>query len=213
MFALAARFADKLYWEQLPKKRGLQFADRARSIHDRLVRTDHSPSLCFLQGSILLTFHGLAVKPSFQTWLGVSTCCRIVYSLSLHQIDKEPPRNGNQTPQRWAKKEEERRAWWAIYQMDNFSSIIACRPFNIDANRMNVMLPAADPDWFEYSPSPSVSLYAQGLDWQTLADCKIRNPYAWYLVSNVLLRSSHQVFNRSDCSLEEVRSYRHHSTA
>lgn len=205
MLALAARFSDKHYWTQKPTERGLQFAERARSIHDQLVKTDHAPSLRFLQGSILLTFHDLALKPSFQTWLGVGTCCRIAYSLSLHQIDNDPLTHSNQTPQRWTKKEEERRAWWAIYQMDNFASILASRPFNIDANRMKVMLPVADSDWFEYSPSPSVSLSAQGLDWQTVADHKIRDPYAWYLVSNVILRATHRGFNESDCSLEDVK--------
>ena len=205
MFALAARFSDKLSWEQAPTKRGLRFADCARTIHDRLLKTDHAPSLRFLQGSILLTFHDLALKPSFQTWLGVSTCCRIAYSLSLHQIDKEPLTNDNQTPQQWARKEEERRAWWAIYQMDNFASIIASRPFNIDANRMNVALPAADSDWFEYSPSSSILISAQGLDWQAAADGKIRNPYAWYLVSNILLRATHQESNKSDFSLGDTK--------
>ena len=205
IFALAARFSDKPYWEQLPTKRGVPFADQARSVHDRLIRAAHAPSLRFLQGCILLTFHDLASKPSFQTWLGVSTCCRIAYSLSLHQIDKKSLMHEDQTPQRWAKKEEERRAWWALYQMDNFASIIASRPFNIDANRMNVMLPAADLDWFKYSPSPSVSLSARGLGWQTVADREIRNPYAWYLVSNIMLRATHQEFNESDCSPEEVK--------
>ena len=205
MFALAARFTESTYLELEPTKRGVQFADEARRIYDLLIKTDEAPSLRFLQGSILLTYHDLAMKPSFRTWLGLGTCCRVAYSLSLHQTDKEMLTDQIQNPQLWVEREERRRAWWAIYQMDNFASIIASRPFNIDASRMNVMLPATDSDWFKYKASPSVSLSAQGLDWQTVADHKIRDPYAWYLVANILLRATHQEFNKSDCSLEEVR--------
>ena len=204
MFALAARFSDKVLCELAPKERGLRFAERARKIHNELIKTDQLPSLRFLQGSILLTYHDLTLKPTFQTWLSVSTCCRIAYCLSLHQTDKESIPNDKTTPQQWTRNEERRRAWWIIYYMDNFASIVACRPFNIDTNRMDVLLPASDSDWFSCSPSTSVSLKGQGLDWQRLVDLKMQDPYVWCIVSNILLRAAHQEFDKSVCSVQEV---------
>jgi hypothetical protein len=205
MFALAARFSDKVLCELAPKERGLRFAERARKIHNELIKADQLPSLRFLQGSILLTYHELTLEPTFQTWLSVSTCCRIAYCLSLHQTDKESTPSDKNTPQQWTRDEERRRAWWTIYYMDNFASIVACRPFNIDTNRMDVLLPASDSDWFACSPSTSVSLTGQGLDWQKLVDLKIQDPYAWCIVSNILLRAAHQEFDKSVCSVQEVK--------
>ena len=205
MFALAARFSNKVLCELPPKERGLRFAEQARKAHDELVKAHELPSLRFLQASILLTYHELTLKPTFQTWLSVSTCCRIAYCLSLHQTDKHATPSNQKTSQQWTQDEERRRAWWAVYCMDNFASIVACRPFNIDTNRMDVLLPVSDSDWFASSRSTSVALAGNGLDWQSLVDLKIQHSYAWFIVSNILLRQAHQEFDKSECSIPEVK--------
>jgi hypothetical protein len=205
MFSLSARYCTATLSHLEPKERGHQFADKARNIYNELIKTEKKPSLRLLQGFILLTYHDLALKPSFQTWLSVSTCCRIAYSLFLHQIDKDASTKDDEDPLLWAKKEEKRRAWWVIYQMDNFASVIASRPFNLDASRMNVRLPVSDSDWFSYALSPSVMISANGLDWQRLVDSKIQNAYAWYMISNVLIRAAQQEFDKVDTSVQDLK--------
>lgn len=205
MFSLSARFSTKGLSELEPKKRGLRFAEKARAIYDHFVKSDEKPSLRFLQGFVLLTFYDLTSKPSFQGWLSTGTCCRIAYSLSLHQIDKDPPINEDPLTNAWLEKEEKRRAWWAIYQMDNFTSAIASRPFNIDSSRMNVFLPVSDAAWFANCRTSSVPLSGQGLLWRSLIDCENQSPYAWFLVCNGLLRAAYQEFDKQERSVQDIK--------
>lgn len=187
------------------KKRGFPFADKARAIYDQFVKSEEKPSLRFLQGVILLAFYDLTSKPSFQGWLTTGSCCRIAYSLCLHQIDKTPPADERQSTHTWLEKEEKRRAWWAIYEMDNFASISASRPFNIDSSRMSVFLPVSDSAWFSNCQTSSAPLSAQGFWWKSLSDCENQCPYAWYLVCSALVRAAYDEFEKREHSVQEVR--------
>ena len=205
MFSLSARFSTRWMCNIEPKRRGFEFAERARAIYDDLVKFKEEPSLRFLQGVILLAFYDLTSKPSFQGWLSAGICCRIAYSLRLHQIDKTPPANKGQVPHTWSEKEERRRSWWAIYEMDNFASISTSRPFNIDSSRMSVFLPVSDSAWFSNSQTSSAPLSAPGFWWKSLRDCENQCPYAWYIVCNALLRAAYDEFDKQEHSDHEVK--------
>jgi hypothetical protein len=123
----------------------------------------------------------------------------------LHQIDVGSPPDKNLEGDSWAKKEEKRRAWWAIYQMDQFASIIAARPFNIDSSRMYVFLPVSDSAWFSNSWTSSVPLSTQGELWRSLVDCDNQDPYAWFIVCNGLLRGVHQEFDKRERSVHDIK--------
>ncbi|CZR57855.1 uncharacterized protein PAC_07744 [Phialocephala subalpina] len=149
MFALSARFSGwDDTWTDGPTERGV-----------------HSSHL-----------YDLTLGPTFQAWLGVGWCCRMAYSLSLHQVDRDPPEDGNGTELTWLEREEKRRAWWAIFQMDTFASVIASKPFNLDSLRMDVMLPG----------------------------CENQDAYAWFLVANNLLRSANQEFDKQERSNHDL---------
>lgn len=214
MFALSARFSTHSSWTIEPKQRGHEFADTARQIHSQWMRSQPvRPTLRFLQGYILLVYHDLCSNPSFETWVNTGVCCRIAYSLFLHEIDKASPLAEVQRNDSWIEKETKRRAWWMVFSMDNFASIIAARPFNIDANSMHVFLPVSDDAWFSNNcTASSAPLSTQEGLWRSLIDCGNQNPYAWFIVCNGLLRAAHQEYNkqeRTDHDIEIMQSALH----
>lgn len=209
IFSLSSRFSnDGPLWGSEPRKRGCQFADRSRAIFDHLMRSEWKPTLRFLQGFILLTYYDLTSKPSFQAWLSTGMCYRIAYSLSLHQIDRYHTAEGTPSKECWSMKEEKRRAWWAVYQMDNFASIISGRPFNIDSNCVDVFLPVSDSAWFENSYTPSAPLSKWRMLWRSLVDCENKDPYAWFLVCNGLIRAAHNQFHKQNFSVSDIEILR-----
>lgn len=213
IFALSARFSSHSSWTTEPTQRGAQFADRARQVYSQWMRSQSGrPTLRLLQGYILLTYHDLCSSPSFETWVNTGVCCRIAYSLSLHEIDKASPKKSKHNDN-WIEKEAERRAWWVTFYMDNFASVIAARPFDIDANRMDVLLPVSDSAWFSNdSTAPSAPLFIQEGLWRSLVGCDNQSPYAWFIVCNGLLRAARQVYDkreRSDDELEILKTSLH----
>ena len=211
MFALSARFSN---WDQLwtlgPKERGARFFQKAQALLSQHVEDQEEPTLRMLQTRILLAYYELASGPSFQAWQATGICCRMAYSLSLHHIDRKSTRMNSPAPVADSEgviHEEERRAWWAVFQMDNFASVIARRPFNIDASRMEVLLPISDAAWISNQSPKSALLSSNGPSeiWKSLRGCENQNAYAWYLVCNALLRSGQQMFDKVDCAIEDLK--------
>lgn len=210
MFALSARFSNwDHFWTLEPKERGAQFFRKAKALlaeHD----DQDEPTLRMLQARILLAYYQLTSGPSFQGWQATGICCRMAYSLSLHQIDRKGTKaNSPQvvSDSEWVALEEKRRAWWAVYEMDNFSSISACKPFNIDTTRMEVLLPISDAAWTSKQRLKSAPLSPNGPSeiWRSLQGCENQDAYAWYLVCNGLLRTAQQMFDRPECAVEDLK--------
>jgi hypothetical protein len=212
MFALSARFSEWYeIWTCDLTDRGEVFAKRSKALCDRYLGADgdQQPTLRGLQGCILLTYYQLASEPCFQAWLGTGFCCRMAYSLSLHQVDRDSTiltTNREENAERWVDLEEKRRSWWAIFQMDNFASTIASRPHNIDEYNMDVLLPVSDDAWFSSHPTRSATLSSKGhsTTWKGLHGCENQNPYAWYLVCNHILRAAQKEFERTEHSIEDL---------
>lgn len=207
IFALAARFSEmENFWSCEPSMRGDRFGKTAQSLFDVASREegDDHLSLKYLQGCILLTYFQLTSRPSFQAWVGIGLCCRIAYALSLHQIDRDSENHAPEvriSGKEWTDKEEQRRAWWTIVQMDNFASFIGGRPANIDSARTDVLLPVSDEAWFVSRPVRS-ALISKGTAnaWSSLIDCENQDAYAWFHVANSLCRAAQEEFEKRDRS-------------
>ncbi|RHZ69813.1 hypothetical protein CDV55_107029 [Aspergillus turcosus] len=212
MFALSARFSDSSdLWAGDPKDRGEIFAKKAKALCNRYLGADcdREPTLRALQGRILLTYYQLTSEPCFQSWLGTGECCRMAYSLYLHQIDRDTTISAEKSGdpvQNWVDQEELRRAWWAIFQLDGFASVIAFRPFNIDQQNMDVLLPVSDDAWFSGRPTASAKLSSKGPSstWRCLEGCENQDPYAWYLICAYLVRAAFKEFEKKEHLTEDL---------
>lgn len=211
MFALSARFSTcEQFWTVGPRDRGAQFFQKAQALLSQRMDRQGEPTLRILQSRILLAYYELTSGPSFKAWQDIGNCCRLAYSLCLHQIDRKSIRVHSPSAaveSDWLLLEEKRRAWWAIFQMDNLVSTIACRPFNIDASRMEVLLPISDTAWLSNQPIQSSLLSSNGPSeiWKSLIGCENQNEYAWFLVCNGLLRAAHEIFEKRDCAIEDIK--------
>lgn len=206
MFALAARFSPRndIFGRDL-KERCEPFAKRSTHLWDYARRTNagDNPDLRYLQGSILVACHQLTSGPGFRAWLATGVCVRMAYDLSLHIMDRNAAGTSNErmrSPPDWAKDEEKRRAWWAVFEIDTFASTVACRPFVTDMNRMDVLLPVSDEAWFNLTPVMSAPLLSSGplVAWKSLVDCENQSAHAWFIVSNYLMRSSHEILENRE---------------
>jgi hypothetical protein len=210
MFALSARFSEwNQCWTTEPKDRGAAFASKAKTLWREHVKDDEEPSLRLLQSRILMAYYELTSGPSFQAWQSTGICCRMAYGLSLHRTDRETGSisgSGDGSKPTWVDQEERRRAWWAVFQLDNCISIIACRPFNLDSSNMDVLLPVSDDDWFCDRGTKSVAISPRGPSdaWASLRNCENQDPYAWFIVANELLRACQKIYDRNHRSVEEL---------
>ncbi|KAK4934384.1 hypothetical protein LTR10_024340 [Elasticomyces elasticus] len=213
IFALAARFSEKTdFWTSDIKMRGEPFAKKAQALCDLASREEEENHLTmkYLNGCILLTYYQLTSRPSFRAWAGVGLCCRLAYALCIHQVDRDSeslPSDGQVFVEEWYHKEERRRAWWTIFQMDNFASVIGGRPYSLDMRRSDVWLPVSDEAWFDLRPMPSapISTKGPGAAWRSLLDIDNKDAYAWYLVCNFLLRSAQEEFEKRDRSMGNLQ--------
>lgn len=190
MLSMSARFSTASCLSHLsPEQRGSQFAHKAQSIYHETVQssTPLKPTLIWLQGCILLAYYNQACRPALGCDLTVATCTRFAYDLDIHIIDEE---EGPETSSAadWVKKEELRRAWWSIWELDTFESISFRRPFTINWNRVHVLLPVSDEAWFANTPIKSAELSPDILQcWKALKDSPNESERAWFLVSNFIL--------------------------
>ena len=211
MFALSARFSTfDHFWTLKPRDRGAQFFRKAQALLSQCEADQVEPTLRILQTRILLAYYELTSGPSFQAWQATGICCRMAYSLSLHQIDRQSTRINSGAAlgdKDGVLQEEKRRAWWAVFQMDNFTSIAACRPFNLDASRAEVLLPISDSAWLSNQQPQSALLSSKGPSeiWKSLQGCENQDPYAWFLVCNALLRATQQMFDKLDSNVEDLK--------
>lgn len=186
--ALSARFSTLSSFDGVSlKERGVPFSRKARMIYQEMVRgfEPQSPTLKWLQGCILLAYYNQSCRPDIGCDLMPAICTRFAYSLGLHRIDEDP--HSSSSREEWICKEEQRRAWWAVWELDSFDSISSRRPFSIDKYRMYVYLPISDEAWFSGTPIESARLNTDILQcWKSLRDSENRDERAWFLISNFI---------------------------
>jgi hypothetical protein len=201
IFAFAARFSSSAYFESVsPRDRGAVFADRATALHDELLRAVEEPSLDYIKGCTLLAAYLFSAASCPRGSLLTGICIRLAYDLGLNSIDDESRDEcigmdcDNTSVEDWIRKEELRRVWWAIWELDTFGSTIACQPYGLDKRRIQVHLPVPDRNWFSGTPVASSPLGPRpGTAWKALKDSPNQDERAWFLISNYLMACAHDV--------------------
>jgi hypothetical protein len=210
MFALAARFSTSEHFKDIPiYDRGELFASRAATIKDSIIKTVEEPSLEFVKGCVMLAFYNFAAGQIGPASVLSSVCVRFAYELSLDEIDEDqmdedglatvniPEESGES----WLKKEEKRRLWWSIWELDTFASTCAFHPFNIERGEMKVLLPAPDHNWLCGIPIRSAFIDPRAeFAWKGLQMSPNHSTRAWFLVANYL---------KSTIIIHSRRSFRH----
>lgn len=186
MFALSARFSNlPLLASVRPLDRDKEFVSAARQAYSQL-RSLSELNLTYLQGCILLAFHAYTAELDSRAWILTGVCVRLAYDLGLSEIDEDSFEDRpDHDP---ATKEEMRRAWWLVWELDTFGSMVSRRPFAVDRHHFTVHLPIADADWFSESYVQSSPLMTPLSDaWRSLQDSENQDPRAWFLITNHLL--------------------------
>lgn len=156
---------------------------------------DEPLSLPLLQALILNTHCLLVQGVRGKAWRYLGTCIRTAYELNLHLIDSgkrshEPIVNA----EKWCIEEEWRRAWWAIWEMDVFASVIRRCPAGIDWTQNETFLPAEDERWYRGEPQQSCFLDINVTTrWKALAATKNQSPRAWFILLNSLMKDAQNI--------------------
>ncbi|KAK5195324.1 hypothetical protein LTR99_010840 [Exophiala xenobiotica] len=203
IFALSARFSSHPKFSNIPpNKRGQDFAERAKDVYTQ-GRTLKTPSLIYLQGCILLASYFYTSGPTHQGWLVIGVCVRMAYDLGLFEIDEDDWTPAS--PVDHVEKEELRRAWWLVWELDTFASTVSRKPYAIDRKRMSVTLPISDEAWFSEVDVPSAEMNLQpGQSWRSLHGSANQDERAWFLVANSFMATLHdRLQQKQDVSPDE----------
>ncbi|KAI1609923.1 fungal-specific transcription factor domain-containing protein [Exophiala viscosa] len=208
VMSLSARFSRSPQFEHMPPTtRGDQFAKQAQSIYADATRFqgDEAPSLRYLQGCILLAFYHNTNHSNSFGWTLTGVCTRLAYDLGLNTVDDDVDyQSGSCSPQwtsteDWIMREELRRAWWSVWELDTFASTVARRSYTIDRNTIQVLLPASDEHWFEGTPVASAPMGSTpATAWKSLQGSPNQDERAWFLVANYLMALAYDLMTRKD---------------
>lgn len=206
MAALSSRFSSDQSFLGVPaSERGREFASQARSLYESSIQDSESftSSLPYLQGCILLSFYQLTSGPCSFGWNLTGVCIRLAYDSGLDITDEDLIEdcrsNGDQwsSTEDWQRREELRRTWWSVWELDAYASTLSGRPYAIDQTQMHVLLPAPDVNWFSKTPIASVFIGSDPTTvWQCLQSSPNQDERAWFLVANVLLLQANALWRR-----------------
>jgi hypothetical protein len=168
---------------------------------------DEAPSLAVLQAMVLCTFNELIRGVRGKGWRLLGSCVRVAYEQHLNLVDygaaTVPPNNESDIRQ-WVSKEEQRRCWWSIWEMDVFASTIRRCPLAIDWSMNETYLPIHDDSWFSniYCQSSFLDMKPRER-WKKLKKCDNQSPTAWFIVLSSIMRDA-QTLARG--TLQGIRS-------
>ncbi|KAK2685466.1 hypothetical protein QWA68_015694 [Fusarium oxysporum] len=154
---------------------------------------DDTPPLCVLQACILVTHWLLIRGVRGRAWRSLGLCVRIAYEMGLHVTDAKTCHEDNQRdPDQWCQDEEYRRAWWAVWEMDVFASVLYRIPCTINWAYTRVWLPAEDGKWFQGQPQASCCLDLKLVTRsKTLQKTGNESPKAWVIVMQSFIAEAH----------------------
>ncbi|KAM6478598.1 fungal-specific transcription factor domain-containing protein [Trichoderma sp. SZMC 28011] len=130
------------------------------------------PSILLIQGAILLSYAELSRGAVHRAYSLISKCVRAAYDAGLDRIDSAEnlqsvdPILYHQTTD-W-RKEELRRAWWCIWELESFVCNILCRTQITNLTNCQTKLPMDDMDWYEGIEIPSYFLPNSFEQWSRL---------------------------------------------
>lgn len=196
MFSLSARFSKSVHFEGIPiPERGSLYANRASTMKDSIMKTIDSPTLEFVKGCVMFAFYNLVEGQFGPGSILTSVCVRFVYDLSLDETDEDQlDEQGKlisdplpESVESWLKKEERRRLWWSIWELDTFVATLSFQPFGIERGEMKVLLPAPDYNWLCEIPIGSAFIdHRLETVWKSLQGSPNQSARAWFLVTNYL---------------------------
>ncbi|OHE95131.1 hypothetical protein CORC01_09518 [Colletotrichum orchidophilum] len=192
IFALAARHSKHEYFKDMASpNRGERFAEQAIKYYAELRSADFETNLEYLQGCILLAFYLYTSGPSHQAWILTGVCVRLAYDLDLCCMDEDE--DVNETAAEWSAAEERRRAFWLVWELDTFASILSMRPRGLNSQRIVVRLPASDQAWFSNHPCESPAIPPDPAQaWKVLLDSPNNDERAWFLLANHLMALAYE---------------------
>ncbi|OJJ05915.1 hypothetical protein ASPVEDRAFT_45359 [Aspergillus versicolor CBS 583.65] len=155
---------------------------------------DKPPSLRIIQALTIATHLQLTKGVRGRAWRSLGTCIRLAYELNLHLVDATPDGFDNLEVQQWTSKEEMRRLWWAIWEMDVFASTIRRTPPAIDWSQIETLLPVSDEHWFNGQPQASCFMERDPIRrWKALQESGNHSPKAWFLVVNSFMKQAQAI--------------------
>ncbi|EXK76585.1 hypothetical protein FOQG_18674 [Fusarium oxysporum f. sp. raphani 54005] len=186
IFALAARHSSSPWFRGIPAPdRGQSFAEHANRYYEKSSPSDQGPTLEYLQGCILLAVYQYASGPSHRAWILAGVYVRLAYDLNLCNMDEQDNWDDSQ---HWSYLEEQRRAFWLVWEVDSFGSVMSRRPSSINRSMMAVRLPVGDEAWFTGKPVKSPVIDPRPSEvWKILLDSSNQDERAWFLVANLLM--------------------------
>lgn len=159
------------------------------------------PSLCLLQAMTLAGYYKLTTGVYGQAWRLVGSAIRIAYEMRLHLLDyegrvEEP--TSDRELRAWSSKEEYRRCWWSLWEMDIFASTIQRAPTAIDRDTIETFLPISDDMWFADRYQKSCLLQREpGERWKHLKAVGNEDCFAWCILLSSLMRDA-QMLSRGN---------------
>lgn len=198
VMALSARFHPGDFFGSTPyRKRGKGFATQATALYTQGLQSDavNDCSLTFLQGCILLAFYMSSDELDTKGWLLVGTCHRLGIELRLDQVDSDiagsphmPMKSDQVTAIEWSHREEQRRAWWQVWELDFFTATVLRRRRAVGKDQMHILMPVSDSVWFSDTPTLSVFMLTDDLHiWRTLEGFASAHERSWLLVTQFLM--------------------------
>ncbi|KAG6358343.1 hypothetical protein INS49_014227 [Diaporthe citri] len=208
IMALSARFSQSPHFASInPLTRGEPFAREAQKIYAdaTAAQRDETPTLEHLQGIILIAYYHYSNSATSFAWTLTGVCARLAYDLSIDSLDQslriDPSACHSEAPEEWIVKEEYRRAWWSVWELDAFASMVTRRPQTIDNTRMHVLLPVSDQAWLQGKPVASAFMgNSPETAWKALRSCPNQDERAWHLVATCLLASAYDLRARDNVS-------------
>jgi hypothetical protein len=91
---------------------------------------------------------------------------RFAYDVGLNEVDGDQPFDDgaecSEDPSysdAWIRKEELRRLWWSILELETFVATLSRQPYLIERGEIKVFLPVSDKQWFSGDPIRSSPLH------------------------------------------------------
>ncbi|EXJ83040.1 hypothetical protein A1O3_06857 [Capronia epimyces CBS 606.96] len=163
-----------------------------KAIDEAVCESQDEPlTLPLLQALILMTHWLLIREVRGRAWRYLGLCVRTAYELNFHLIDAGRISIKSVPGPVWCEDEEKRRAWWAIWEMDVFASVVRRCPTAIDWSQNETFLPSEDRHWIRGEPQESCVLHISPVSrWKFLEKTGNQSPKAWFIVVNSLMKDA-----------------------
>jgi hypothetical protein len=196
MFGLAARFSNADYFtSEEPIHRGDHFISQAMTIYHQTYEDDskYDCPLTYLSGMALLAYATLLEGLSWRSWILVGNSVRFAYAINLHDTDSDIISSlidpAGLSAEELPIREERRRLWWILWDMDTFVSSMLGRPFAIDERHMSVLLPIHDNAYMNDIKVSSVPMdHSAYTTCRQLQSSENNSEWAWFLACTAVLR-------------------------